>query len=260
MDSSQNKAQYGLLDDFEIPPTEGDFSAPLETASVTSPVQTPVAPDQRNFQESPSGAPPTQESPAQKQPTQEPQTQEPAQAQRREQTQSHEEMFYSQSPQAREEVLYEWKAPSRPFKRQSRQFYSTIGVIALLIGLILFFAGQIIPVAVVFAVVFLAYIMYSTPPAVVVHKITSDGIRIEDTLYYWEELGRFWFTKKYNEPLLLIETDHFPFRLTILLGTVKMEEMKFLLEAVLVNEQPPPTAYEKAAKWLQDKIPIDIES
>lgn len=257
MDSSQNKAQYGLLDDFQNPPTEGDFSAPLESAPVTSPIQTPAAPQQHFSQEAPSDVPPTEPPPAQ-----EPQTQEPAPAQNEQDQYSsyQNDSYYYRLGAEREEVLFEWKAPSRPFKRQSRQFYTTIGVIALLIGLILFFAGQIIPVAVVFAVIFLAYIMYSTPPSIVVHKLTTYGIRIEDTLYYWNEMGRFWFTEKYNEPLLNIEIDRFPNRLFILLGSVEKEAMSNLLDAILLQEQPPPSAYEKAAKWLQDKIPIDIES
>lgn len=173
---------------------------------------------------------------------------------------SEERVYAGQNAYQKEDVLFEWKAPSRPFKKQSRQFYTTIGIIALLIGLILFFAGQIIPVAVVFAVVFLAYIMYSTPPGIVVHKLTTYGIRVEDTLYYWEELGSFWFTQKYGEPLLHIETDRFPNRLTLLLGAVKKEDMQYYLEAMLPHEAPPPTAYEKGAKWLQEKLPIDLES
>jgi hypothetical protein len=41
---------------------------------------------------------------------------------------------------------------------------------------------------------------------------------------------------------------------------VNKDDMQLVLSEVLLNQQPPPTAYEKAAAWLQEKLPIDIES
>lgn len=160
----------------------------------------------------------------------------------------------------KEEVLLQWTAPSRPFKKHNRQFYSTIGVIAGLIALILFFAGQVLPVAVVVAVVFLTYVMNSIEPGDVVHKFTTYGIRVEDELYYWEELGRFWIKEKFDQPVLYIEVGRFPSRLTILLGKISKEDMTLILDEVLLNQEPPPTSYEKAAKWLHEKVPIDLEA
>jgi hypothetical protein len=73
-------------------------------------------------------------------------------------------------------------------------------------------------------------------------------------------MSQFWFTEKYGQPLLHVGIDRFPFRLTLLLGTVAKDKMEYLLDAMLPQEVPPLTAYEKAAKWLNDKIPIDLES
>lgn len=159
-----------------------------------------------------------------------------------------------------EEILLEWQAASRPFKQRNRQYFSTIGLIAALIALILVFAGQMLPVAVIAAVLFVYYVINSTPPGIVTHKLTTYGIRVEDTLYYWEEMGRFWFTEKFGENLLNIEISRFPNRLTLLLGDIGKDDMTLVLSEVLLNQQPPPTAYEKAAAWLQEKLPIDIES
>jgi hypothetical protein len=169
-------------------------------------------------------------------------------------------LFPGMTRPQKEEVLLAWSSPSRPFKKHNRQFYSTVGMIGALIAFILFFAGQIIPVAVVFAVVFVVYVMNSIAPGEVTHKLTTYGIRVEDELYYWEELGRFWIKEKYDKPVLYIEVGRFPSRLTILLGEIPKEDMQLILSEVLLNEEPPPTSYEKAAKWLHDKIPIDIES
>jgi hypothetical protein len=162
-------------------------------------------------------------------------------------------------PQA-EELLFEWQSASRPYKARTRQYFTTISLIAALIALILAFAGQLLVVGVIAAVIFVVYVLNSTPPGLITHKITTYGIRIEDNLYYWEEMGRFWFTEKFGEPLLHIETTRFPNRLVILLGKIKKEDMAVVLSEVLLNQEPPPTAYEKAAKWLQEKLPIDLES
>lgn len=162
-------------------------------------------------------------------------------------------------PLPEEEILV-WQAPSRPFKKQKRKFFSTIIVIGLLVSLIFFFAGQgLLPTAVIGAVIFLVYVLYTIPPQLITHKITTYGIRVEDSLYYWEELGRFWFETKHQQRILLIETVRFPGRVTLLLGDQTEDTLKMILSEVLLNKRPPLTFFEKAAKWLSKKVPLDFE-
>jgi hypothetical protein len=104
-----------------------------------------------------------------------------------------------------EEVLVEWDAPSRPFKKRNRQFFSTIIVIAILVSLILFFAGQVLPVAVVISVVFLVYVTAVIPPQVVHYKLTNYGIYVEKESFSWLGMGRFWFDQKLDQQVLEIE-------------------------------------------------------
>lgn len=158
-----------------------------------------------------------------------------------------------------EQDILLWTAPSRPFKKRNKKYYSTMAIIALLISLILGFAGQLAAITVVIAVVFLAYVLSVVPPQKINFKITTWGIKVEKTLYYWEELGRYWFTDKHNEKILNVECARFPNRLTILLGDQDQEIVNKVLSEVLLNQKPEPTLYEKAASWLQEKIPLDIE-
>lgn len=159
-----------------------------------------------------------------------------------------------------EELVYQWQAPSRPFKKHKRQYFTTIATIILLLCLILFFAGQFLPIAVVIAVGFLSYIMATIPPQMVTNSITTFGIRNEDDLYYWDELGRFWFDKKHEQDILYIEVDRFPFRLTLLIADEPQEILAEIISEILPNQKPPLTEVEKIAKWLQKKIPLDIDS
>ncbi len=165
--------------------------------------------------------------------------------------------FYKPIP---EEVLVEWDAPARPFKKRNRQFFSTIIIIAILVSLILFFAGQVLPVAVVISVVFLVYVTAVIPPQSVHYKLTNYGIYVEKEAFSWLGMGRFWFDEKSGQKVLEIELYGFPGRLTFVLidgQTPRAEDLERVLSEVLIKEKPTLTAYEKTAKWLKEKIPLE---
>ncbi len=167
------------------------------------------------------------------------------------------ELFPGQFNPIPEETVLEWTAPNRPFKKRDRQFYTTITAIVFLISLILFFAGQFILIAVVISVAFLSYVSSSVPPQQVKNKITTWGIRIEDQIFFWDELGRYWFEERYGQKMILIETIRFPNRITLMLATQKKDDVEQLLSEVLIQQKPLPTGVDKAAQWLQEKLPLE---
>ena len=159
-----------------------------------------------------------------------------------------------------EETLLTWTAPVRPFKKRKTQYFSTILIIALLVCLILFFAGQVLPVAVVISAVFLIYVTAVIPPQDVEIKLTNYGLYLGKEAYAWYEMGRFWFDKKNDQNVLQIELARFPNRLTLVLiadSTPRKEDLELILSEVLLKEKPKMTSFEKAASWLQEKIPLE---
>lgn len=182
---------------------------------------------------------------------------EKAEVKRRRSAFTESEMFPGQFVPVPEEDILLWEAASRPYKKRDRQYYTTIAVIVFLLSLILFFAGQFLPIAVVISVGFLAYVLSAVPPVMVKIKITTWGIRVEDQIYYWEQLGRFWLTDKYKQRLLHVETARFPGRITLLLGDQTEADITAILSQVLLKQKPEPTSFDKATDWLQKKIPID---
>lgn len=156
-----------------------------------------------------------------------------------------------------EQSVYEWRAASRPFKKRDRQFFTSVAVIALLVSLILFFAGQFLPIAVVISVAFLVYVLSVIPPHDIQYKITTYGVRIEEQLYYWEFMGRYWFDEKYGKTLLKIEIVQFPGRITLVITEKDKMLLDELLSEVLLQEKPELTTFEKAAEWLQKKLPLE---
>jgi hypothetical protein len=156
-----------------------------------------------------------------------------------------------------EETLIEWSSPNRLFKKRKRQFFSNIAIIVLLVCLILFFAGQFLPIAVVISIAFLIYVLYTIPPGESAHKITNYGIYTDDLAYPWEEIGRYWFDKKLDQDIINFEVARFPGRITLLLGTKTKKEFETILDQGLVQERPPDTQFDKWAKWLQEKVPLE---
>lgn len=159
-----------------------------------------------------------------------------------------------------EETLVEWDAPARPFKKRKRQFFSTVMIIALLVSLILFFAGQVLSVAVVISVVFLVYVTAVIPPQMVHYKLTNYGIYVEKESFSWLSMGRFWFDEKAGQRVLEIELYRFPGRLTFVLidgQTPRKDDLEQVLSEVLIKEKPELSSYEKVAEWLKDKVPLE---
>lgn len=159
-----------------------------------------------------------------------------------------------------ERLVYEWESMSRPFKARKKQFYTTSTTIVILLALILFFAGQILTVAVVLSLAFMAYVFSVIPPTTILQQVTTYGIRIGKELYVWQELGRFWFDKKHGQTLLIVEVARFPNRLTMVLADKEQKpELIELLSEVLLYQRPDLTRVEKASKWLEKKFPLEIE-
>ena len=157
-----------------------------------------------------------------------------------------------------ERLLLEWTAPSRPYKKRDREYYTTIGIIVFLVSLILFFAGQFLFIAVLISLAFVSYVLAAIPPESIHNAITTFGIRTGDQIFYWEELGRFWFSEKYKSDLLHVETSRaFPGQLILLLEGLNKEELKKILVEHIIFEKPKATWLDNAAKWMQEKFPLD---
>ncbi len=159
-----------------------------------------------------------------------------------------------------EKILIAWDAPSRPYRKRDKEFYTTIGIIVFLVSLILFFAGQFLFIAVVVSLAFVAYVLNTVPPDHVHNTVTTFGIHTGDGLFYWEELGRFWFSDSNKSRLLHIETARaFPGVLILLLENVNEEDLKKIMIKYTVFEKPKATWLDNAGKWLQEKFPLEKE-
>jgi hypothetical protein len=157
-------------------------------------------------------------------------------------------------------TLLKWSAPVRPFKKRDREYYTTIAAIVFLLAVILLFLKEWLLIAVMAALMFVAYVLATVAPESVEHEINTRGILTGGKLYKWEEMVRFWFSKKWSETILHIDTKlKFPGRLMILLGSEDEAKIKALIEPKVQFEVPETTFIDRSAKWLSDKIPLEKE-
>ncbi len=154
-----------------------------------------------------------------------------------------------------EKELVSWVAPARPFKRRNRDFYVTVLAMAGVTALVLFLIEGWLPVILVISLVFLFYVMATVEPQNLEYKITNKGIKIADHLNEWAGLGRFWFTKRLDSELLVIETRSLPGRLELVVNPAVEEEIKKELGEYLVHEEVPASGLDKASNWFSKKMP-----
>ncbi len=158
-------------------------------------------------------------------------------------------------------TLLTWKSPARPFKKRDREYFTTIGAIVFLLAVILLFLKEWLLIAVIIALMFVAYILSSVPPEETEHKITTRGVFTGNRHYDWENLNKFWFSERWKQAILHVETKlRFPGQLTVLLGETDKEEIEKALSKYLTLEQPEPTWMDNAADWLAKKVPLEKTS
>ena len=157
--------------------------------------------------------------------------------------------------------LLKWQASERPFKKRDKEFFTTVAAIAVLLAVIMLFIKEWMAIGVIAALVFVGYVLATVEPEKTEHEITTRGVVTGGKLYKWEELVSFWFSEKWKDKLLNVETNlSFPGRLVMLLGTEKQAEIKNLLEKEIQFEEPEETFMDRSAKWLQEKVPLEKEN
>jgi hypothetical protein len=156
-------------------------------------------------------------------------------------------------------TLLTWKSPSRPFKRRDKEFFTTVAAIVFLIAVILLLLKEFLLIGVILSLMFIAYVLSTTEPEIVEHTITNRGIRSMGHDYEWIELGRFWFTEKWGQPVLTVALKTRALvQVIILVPKDLQDKVKAELQNYLVyQEKPEKNFFDTAAEWLSKKVPLE---
>ena len=154
-----------------------------------------------------------------------------------------------------ERDLVTWIAPARPFKRRDRQFFVTTFAIAGIVGLVLFLAEGIMPVLLIVSLVFLYYVLSTVEPESVEYKITTKGIKIAEKRTEWQYLTRFFFSKRLDSDLMIIETINIPGRIEFVINEEIKESLKKEVSAYIPYEEIQAGTLDKLTSWFAQKLP-----
>ena len=152
-----------------------------------------------------------------------------------------------------------WKSPVRVFKARSRKYFIKVALYALVFVLAAIAFGEYVLVGVILALVFVVFVLALAVPDTIEHKITNMGIISGGKAFLWEELDSFWFDKRSEDRLLVVQTKlHFPGRLIILLTNVSERTLMDIMEKhIHFHHGPVHTFVDRWALWLQARINLE---
>ena len=156
-----------------------------------------------------------------------------------------------------EKVIVEFDAYDRPHKVWSKEFYSSVIVIAFLVSIIFYFIEGMMPVIVIWALVFMLWAMAKTEPKMTKTTLTSWGLRSVEKLYRYEEMTSFWFETKWGTRLMRINLASVPWHLVVVIDPKKEEELKNVMLERIIYQEPEVTWVDRALKWVGEKMPLE---
>lgn len=156
-------------------------------------------------------------------------------------------------------TIVSWKSPVHIFKSRSKKYFTKVSLYALVSILAAIAFGEFFLVGVILAIVFVVLVLANAAPEIIEHKINNMGIISGGKVFLWEDLDSFWFEKRGEERLFMVQTNlHFPSRLIILLTTISERTLLDLLEKHLhYHHAPVHTLFDKWAQTLQKRFTLE---
>lgn len=156
-------------------------------------------------------------------------------------------------------TLISWSAPGRPFKKKGRSFFINGLLIVFLVEVILFVFSEYLLMFVVLTLYFFAVAISSVPPQNFHYRISTQGVKVEDHFYIWDELYDFYFKKIEGSEVLVIRSHSIiPGELKIPLGEVPADHVRrVMISYIPYREVVHTTFMERGSDWLAKNFPLE---
>lgn len=158
-------------------------------------------------------------------------------------------------------TLFAWQADSRLEQASTtnlRVMRSMI-VIAVIIGVLLVAMQEFLLILAIASLVFVKYLISSTPVQKVAHEITNLGVMNAGAFYAWEDLKQFFFTKT-DEGINMLCVDtksSFPGRLFFIVSNEDKDKIQDLINEYLpFLQQAPKDFVSTAYTAMMDKFVV----
>lgn len=159
-----------------------------------------------------------------------------------------------------EKVLFEWKAPNKIEKKRTRSEMVQIVLGVVLVALILFLVGDILPVIVFCAAAFALIAFMMSKPTFLTCRVTTIGIKVDDQYHYWPEITQFWFETRSGTRLLYLRSLRSNFSaLRFIINPNDEEEIKTTIGKYLLYKKPYQTWFDKLVDNLRNRLPLNFD-
>lgn len=156
-----------------------------------------------------------------------------------------------------EKPLLEFEAYERPHKVWTREFYSSVIVIAFLVSVILYFIEGLMPVVVIWTLVFMLWAMAKTEPRKIKTALTTFGLKSSNKTYRYEEMDSYWLETRLGSRLLRINLSMVPWHIVTVIDPDKEVEIRKIVGERVLYQEPAVTWLDKAMKWVNEKMPLE---
>jgi hypothetical protein len=131
-----------------------------------------------------------------------------------------------------------WEAHEHTFKEKNADWYWAVGIIAVSIAAVSIILNDVLFAIFVIVGAFALCLSASKHPALLTYEISDRGVRVDNTLYLYNNLDSFWVETTEHDPKLIIKSKKLfmPYIIahldnespddvrTVLLGFLKEEE------------------------------------
>lgn len=159
-----------------------------------------------------------------------------------------------------DQILYQWKAPLRPFKKRTVALMRFFVALALLLSAFIFFFGDLVTLLPLWAMLFLFYVFAITPPPIVESRLTRFGVESAGVFIRWEMLSHYYFVERFGYTVLTLVT-HGPYYAHTYLVlpdlTTQKQAAAILSKHLMYLSKPPRTLTDKLISLLSHLIPED---
>lgn len=156
------------------------------------------------------------------------------------------------------QVLYEWKAPLRAYKKQSKGVMRFYIALALLLSVLIVLIGDRILILPIWASLFIFYALTVTEPPNITHKITHFGIQTEASIYPWEDLSFFYYTKRLDYySIAIVTTRIYPSTLYLVVTDEKQlkKVVEILAQHLVFQDRPRQTITDRILQFFSSFMP-----
>lgn len=158
-------------------------------------------------------------------------------------------------------VAYSWKGEAMVYQEKSRDFYSTVLVFAVLIGIVLFFIEGLMPVLLVAAVVFFIFVTMRRKPEIIENEIRADGIMTAGNFYPWEEMKSYWIERRAERDMVRVMLHRWPFQLVLVLPNeakgIDVAQVRKVMDDHVPMVVPVVTGTDRFIEWFKKRFPFE---